>query len=100
MVMSGADKAIYAYRNGNPIGQRPGGDRRTRSARRSCVLAARRCDRPHELSGTRPPGASLDVGDWSQPSFIPIAASTMNGLRFGSRSTLHSLLQNVALLLF
>jgi hypothetical protein len=51
-------------------------------------------------SGTRPPGASLDVGDWSRPSFIPIAASTMNGLRFGSRSTLQSLLQNVALLLF
>ena len=61
MVMSGADKAIYAYRNGNPIGRAEVEICGRVSARRSCVLAARSYDRPHELPVPGPPGASLDV---------------------------------------
>jgi hypothetical protein len=63
MVMSGADKAIYAYRNGNPIGRA-----RVEICGRgalgdhvfSLLEATTGCI---ELPGTRPPGASLDVGD-------------------------------------
>jgi hypothetical protein len=61
MVMSGADKAIYVYRNGNPIGRARVeiGGRGALGDHVFSLLGG--YDRPHELSGTGPPGASLDV---------------------------------------
>ena len=70
MVVSAADKAIYVYRNGNVIGRAPVEVKWPRFAGESCLLAARRHDRPAKLAGSRPRRAKMDDRDeqWPQRS--------------------------------
>ena len=62
IVVSASDRALYVYRNGNPIGR--AGSRST-DADRSVImsLAAGRHDRSAELACSGPRGSPVDVCD-------------------------------------
>jgi hypothetical protein len=67
MVVSAADKAIYVYRGGTPIGRAAIEIDGTRSTWKSRLLHARRNDWPAKLPGSRPLLAQMDERDKQRP---------------------------------
>src|SRR5438093_898120 len=69
IVVSAADRALYVYRNGNPIG-RAAVEIDGSGSLGPCLLAARRHDRPGKLTCSGPRRAAMDERDeqWPQRS--------------------------------
>jgi len=61
ILISGGDRTVYVYRNGNPIGQGPHPDQRTRLTGRACLYDAGRRHGQAEPLGAQSPGAEMDA---------------------------------------
>ena len=67
IVVSAADRALYVYRNGNPIGRAAVEIDGRGPLGGPCLLAARRHDRPGKLACSGPRGAPVDERDEQWP---------------------------------